>query len=197
MCGDPMKSNSIAAAILALVLYSIPMLAVSQDLAEESQEHDPVAGLLADLALAPDAQAAQRLERSIYSEWSKSGSASADLLLQRGQAAIEAREYRDAIDHLQVATELAPDFAHAWHLLGLAYFQTDYFGPSMAALERALMLNPDHFGALQGVAVVNELVGNAQLAYQAYERAGEMRPHDSEIAAGLDRLSAIAQGRKA
>lgn len=187
-----MKINSIAAAFSALVMFSLPSLGVAQ---ENVPPEDLMPDMLSDLASAPDELAAQRLERSIYSEWSKSGSAAADVLLQRGERAIQAREFGAAIDHLQVATELAPEFSHAWHLLGVAYFQTEYFGPAMAALERALVLNPDHFGALHGVAVVNELVGNRQLAYQAYQQASEMRPFDSEIEAALERLKADALGK--
>ena len=186
---DSMKSNSTAAAFFALVMYSLPLTVSAQD-------GDFLPNLLNELAEAPDSLAADRLQRSIYSQWSKSGSASADLLLKRGQTAVESGDLRAAIDHLQVATELAPDFAHAWHMLGVAYFKIEYFGPSMEALEKALSLNPNHFGALHGVAAVNELVGNTQLAYQAYQQVAQMRPFDSEIEAALERLQAEAQGKK-
>ncbi len=190
---DPMKSNSIAAAFFALVMYSIPQPVSAQDAVPAD---GPLPELLQQLEAAPDSLSAQRLERSIYSQWSKSGSPAADLLLKRGQSAIESQNFEAAIDHLQVATEIAPDFSHAWHMLGVAYFQTEFFGPAMEALEKALALNPDHFGALHGVAVVNELVGNRQLAYQAYKQADTLRPFDSEIEAALERLQAVAQGKK-
>lgn len=182
-----MRFNSTAAAFLALVMYTIPNSGAAQERLPD---------LLSDLAVAPDALAAKRLERSIYSEWSKSGSPAADFLLQRGESALERSDMSAALDHLQAATDHAPEFAQAWTLLGVVYVKIDLLGPAMAALEQALALNPNHFGAMHGVAAVNELVGNRRLAYQAYKRAAQMRPFEPEIEAALERLGPEMQGKR-
>ncbi|MCB1367399.1 MAG: hypothetical protein KDK00_06540, partial [Rhodobacteraceae bacterium] len=64
----------------------------------------------------------QTVERDIEIQLALSGSASADLLLRRGQEALEAQEYEAAIDHLTALTDHAPEFAEGWNSRATAYF---------------------------------------------------------------------------
>ncbi|MBV2358204.1 hypothetical protein KUH32_00315 [Thalassococcus sp. CAU 1522] len=152
------------------------------------------ATLLEQLSQAEDDSAAARLERSVMREWSKSGSAAMDLLLKRGRDALEVNQTGEAIEHLTALTDHAPDFAEGWHALALAYYQAEMLGPTMDALERTLALNPDHFGALRGVGAVHEQVGADALAYDAYARVLELRPHDEDVLNALTRLEGRVKG---
>ena len=127
-------------------------------------------------------------------EWSKSGSAAMDLLLKRGRDALEVNDTGAAIEHLTALTDHAPEFAEGWHTLALAYYQAEMIGPSMDALEHALALNPQHFGALRGVGSVHEQLGNDALAYDAYTQVLELRPFDEQVTEALERLSGRVQG---
>lgn len=173
------------AAFCALVMFSLPSLAGAQG---------DVSGLMLDLKGAETPTAAQRLENQIMAEWSKTGSASMDLLLKRGRDALEVNDAAKALEHFHALTDHAPDFAEGWHGMALAYFALEKFGPAMDALEHVLALNPDHFGALRGVGAINERVGKTDLAYRAYEKVLELRPHDPEIEKALGRLEREAIG---
>ncbi len=173
------------AAFLATVMFSLPVAA---------QVVDDASSLLAELREAESEVAAQRLERQIVNAWSKSGSPARDLLLERGRDALEVRDFASATEHLQALTDHAPGFAEGWHTLALAYFQQEMFGPAMDALERTLSLNPVHFGALRGVGAIHEQTGNPELAYAAYERVLELRPHDPEVENALERLEQEVKG---
>ena len=70
-------------AVAAFLLSSAMMLGPAQ--AQDAAATD----LLDQLAQAEDARAADRLERQVRQEWSKSGSATIDLLLKRGQDALD------------------------------------------------------------------------------------------------------------
>ncbi|MBV7396826.1 tetratricopeptide repeat protein [Mameliella alba] len=153
-----------------------------------------VADLLAELREAETETAALRLENQIVAEWSKSGSASMDLLLKRGRDALEVQNFTAAVEHFRALTDHAPEFAEGWHGLALAYFGAERFGPAMDALERVLALNPDHFPALRGVGAINERVGNPTLAYRAFEKVLELRPHDPDVQQAMDRLEREAIG---
>lgn len=172
-------------AVLAVVMFSLPVATSAQDRASE---------LLDELAQAEDATEARRLENRIFSEWSKSGSAAMDLLLKRGTDAMEVRKFDAAIEHFRALTDHAPDFAEGWYGLALVYYERERFGPALDALERVLSLNPHHFPALKGVGAINEQVGKPVLAYQAYERVLEMRPHDPEVIEALKRLEVKVKG---
>lgn len=179
------KIKSTVAAFSALVMFSIPVSVAAQDRAGE---------LLEELGAAESEAQAQRLEKALYLEWSKSGSAAMDLLLKRGQDALEVTDTGSALDHLTALTDHAPEFAEGWHALALAYYQAEMFGPSMDALEHVLALNPQHFGALRGVAAVHEQLGNDTLAYDAYTQVLELRPFDEEVTEALERLAGRVQG---
>ena len=79
-----------------------------------------------------------------------------DLLLQRGQEAMEAGDLDAAIEHFTALTDHAPDFAEGWNARATAFFQDERYGPALADIERTLALNPDHFGALMGLAMILE-----------------------------------------
>lgn len=180
-----MNYKSTVAAFLALVMISLP----SQGWTEEGVDR-----LLSELQQAETETTAQRLENQILTEWSKTGSASMDLLLKRGRDALEVKDHAKATEHFWALTDHAPDFAEGWHGLALAYFEAERFGLAMDALERVLALNPDHFGALRGVGAINERVGNPTLAYRAYEQVLGLRPHDPDIAKAMERLEREAVG---
>ncbi|MDA7425281.1 tetratricopeptide repeat protein [Thalassococcus lentus] len=181
-----MNFKSTVTAFWAVVMISIPCHAAwAESRADE---------LLQELAQAKDATTAQRLENQVIDEWSKSGSPAMDLLLKRGHDALEVKQVDAALEHFRALTDHAPEFAEGWHGLALAYFQAERFGPAMDALERVLALNPQHFGALRGVGAIHEQTGKQALAYDAYERVQEMRPHDEDITKALERLEKTVKG---
>jgi tetratricopeptide (TPR) repeat protein len=180
-----MKYKSTVAAFCALVMISLPSDGWAQDRLPE---------LLQELREADSESAAQRLENQIITEWSKTGSASLDLLLKRGRDALEVNDDATAIEHFHALTDHAPEFAEGWHGLALAYFELERFGLAMDALEHVLALNPQHFAALRGVGAINERVGKPVLAYRAYEQVLDLRPHDADVGQAMQRLEREAIG---
>lgn len=151
--------------------------------------------LLNRLANAETAAAGRRIEREIRLEWSKSGSPAMDLLLKRGNDALEVGDVEKAIDHFTALTDHAPDFAEGWHGLAQAYYRRELYGIAMDALQRVLAINPDHFGAMRGVAAVLEQVGRPDEAYEVYSRVHDMHPTDEDVNGALDRLKSQVTGR--
>ena len=171
------------AALSATVLFSLPLAA----------QGPTVEDMLSDLASVGPEEAA-RLEKEIRHRWSQSGSSAMDLLLKRGRNALQAGETDEAIEHLTALTDHAPGFAEGWYERSLAYFHAGLYGPAMADLERALALNPQHFGAILGLAVILEQTEKPKLAYEAYLKVQEIHPHHEEVAEALTRLQARARG---
>ena len=69
-----------------------------------------------------DAQAAAQIEARIYDIWSKSGSPSMDLLLERGRSALTEGDTRLAIEHFTALIDHAPDFAEGYNARATAFF---------------------------------------------------------------------------
>lgn len=65
-----------------------------------------------------------------------------DLLLRRGQEALEAGDTTLAIERLDALTDHAPDFAEGWNARATAWYMKGEFALSLADIEQTLTLNP-------------------------------------------------------
>ncbi len=178
--------KTIVAAVLAIVMNSIPLIAQTADSEDEQALLQALAGA--------DADEARRLDRQLQRLWSRSGSASMDLLLQRGRDALEEEDMAAAIEHLTALTDHAPDFAQGWSTRALAYFHAELYGPALLDLEHALALNPNNYNAIIGLGALLEEFGDETRAYQAYRRAKAIHPHHEEVTKALDRLRPGIEG---
>ncbi len=177
--------NPFSAIAVALALGAAP--AAGQSLSAQQERRAEVDALLAELAQ-PELPTWQAVEQKIFSAWEKSGSDTVDLLLQRGQEALEAEELDKAVEHFSAAIDHAPEFAEAYHGRASVYFQQEEFGLAMSDLERTLALNPAHFGAMTGLGVVLEQLGEYQLALDILRIAQEINPHRETITESVERL---------
>lgn len=141
-----------------------------------------------------DAQASGLIEQEIWIEWSKSGSAAMDLLLERGREAMDAGQMGLAVDHLTALIDHAPDFAEGWNARATAYYQMGQIGPSMSDIGKTLQLNPRHFGALSGFAMILEELDRKAQALKVWQAVQAIHPHASGVSESLDRLNADLQG---
>lgn len=161
-------------------------------LAEDTAKLD---GLFERLKTAEEGEAG-RIETEIWMEWSKSGSPALDLLLQRGKDAMTVGETGQAIDHFTAIIDHDPDFAEAWNARATAYYMEGAFGPSVADIAHVLTLNPRHFGALAGLAMILEESGKPEKALEVYKAALAIHPHLQGAAEAVDRLEQEAQGQE-
>ncbi len=147
--------------------------------------------LFAELA-EPGREDWMRIEREITRLWSRSGSDAMDLLLRRGSDAIEAGDLPAAIEHLTALTEQAPDFAEGWNARATAFYLMDEYALAIADIERVLALEPRHFGALTGLALMLEQMGEAGYALEALRMVHALNPNRPNIDEALQRLDRLA-----
>lgn len=133
-------------------------------------------------------QSWQKIEQDIWSEWSKSGSASMDLLLDRGRQAMAAGDLALAIGHLTALIDHAPNFAEGWNARATAYFQAGLYGPSIEDIQRTLALNPRHFGAIAGLARILEDLGHPQDALEMHRKILAIHPFRPNLEETIERL---------
>jgi tetratricopeptide (TPR) repeat protein len=178
----------------AVAAGAISLLAAGAFAQDISEGRADVPGLLAQLAQ-PDQDRWQRIERQILREWGRSGSAALDVIFQRGQSALVEGRAGDAVDHFSAVIDQDPEFAEAWNGRATAWFLLNRYGLSLADIERVLALNPQHFGALAGLGMILEDLGDLDAARAAFEASHAIHPHQSGVRAGLARLAQAAQGR--
>jgi tetratricopeptide (TPR) repeat protein len=132
--------------------------------------------LFIDLKRERNEKAAERIAGRIWGEWSQSGSASIDLMMQWSQKAIEDQKFHVALDFLDQVVTLQPDYAEGWNRRATVHFMMKNFGKSMSDIDRTLQLEPRHFGALSGLAEIMALTGHKQSALEAWQKVLAIYP---------------------
>lgn len=173
--------NCTVAAFLALM----PSAVAAQSATDE----------MLDRLAQPDLRNWQVLEQEIYMAWSRSGSATADYLLERGRAALGEDDLDAAYDHLTALTDHAPEFAEGWNARATMFFQAGQYGPSIGDIQRVLALEPRHFGALTGLGIMLEEMELFPEALQAFEAAHAIHPHRPDIEAAMTRIAEQLEGQ--
>jgi len=132
--------------------------------------------LFSDLKRERNERAAERIANFIREEWSRSGSASIDLLMQWSAKAVQEKKFDAALDFLDQVTMLAPGFAEGWNRRATVHYMMDSYAKSMSDIEHTLRLEPRHFGALAGMAEIFRIYGRKQAALDAYTRVLRVYP---------------------
>ena len=196
--------KAIVTASLAFLPLSVATTAIAQSLDEIPETSAPPLeqrgadlteeSALLDALKTATPEEADHLDRQLKALWSKSGSPAMDLLLRRGREAMENDDLDAAIEHLTALTDHAPGFAEGWQVRAAAYYRAELLGPALADLERALLLNPNHYTAMMGLGAVLETVGLERLAWEAYSRAISIHPNHEDVSKALDRLRRSVEG---
>jgi len=130
----------------------------------------------------------QGIENEIFEHWEDSGSAAMNLLLERGWQALQSDDIPKAVEHFSALIDHAPDFAEAWNARATAYFLMDEFGMAMADIRQTLQLNPQQFGAMSGLGMIYEILGDEDAAMRAYMAARSVHPHREDVNDAIERL---------
>lgn len=136
----------------------------------------------------PEGEGWRIAESDILRAWSRSGSAAMDLLLRRGEEAMDQGDLAGAIGHLTALTDHAPDFAAGFQARAAAFAMDGQFGPALEDLRRTLALEPRHFAALTQLGAMLEEMGEEDRALAAYRASLAIHPHQQEAIDGQARL---------
>lgn len=109
---------------------------------------------------------------------------------------MEEGDYALAIEHLTALTDHAPQFAEGFHARAQAYFRAELYGPALDDLELALALNPQHFDAIFGLAVMVQEFGDPRRAADLYRRVLTIHPNHENAGKALSRLKRDGIGRE-
>jgi hypothetical protein len=152
--------------------------------------------LFGALRAAPDDVSAKAVEDRIWAVWTSAGSETANLLMSRAKKAADDKDYDLALRLLSAVIEVTPDFTEAWNRRATVYFlQRDYVN-SMADIAKVLSREPRHFGALSGLGLIMQEVGDEKHALYAYRKALEVYPRLKGIEERVKSLAEKVDGRK-
>lgn len=147
------------------------------------------------LATAETAEAAEPIRRRLIRLRMRSGSATADLLAARAATARLAGDGGLALDLLDAAIAVAPDWAGGRHLRGALHAERGEFAPAVVDLDEALERDPDDAASAAMLAVLRERGGDKRTALDLMRRAAAADPHLPDLAGEIERLSLEVEGR--
>jgi tetratricopeptide (TPR) repeat protein len=151
--------------------------------------------LFEQLASAPDATSASEIEARIWTHWMTSGSATTDILMERGVLAEQEGDLVTARAFFDRAASLSPDYPEAWNRRAVIAFQQQEYGEALRDIEAVLRHEPRHFSALVGLGLVLEATGHPAAALRAFRDALLVHPWYAEAQRGVDRLAPAVEGR--
>jgi len=147
------------------------------------------------LKAAPDADSAKLVEGRIWALWLASGSDTTDLLMSRVKSAMDNKDNALAIKLLDAVTRLKPDYVEGWNRRATLRFAEKDYGGSLADIREVLGREPRHFGALSGLGVIMQELGEDRLALEAFRRALAVNPNLQKIPDFVKTLSEKVEGR--
>lgn len=166
----------ISRAIISLLfLFALAAPGIAADARGDAREAI-LDKLFAELAAAETEEKGRALERAIQGVWLNSGSASVDLLTERGLDALAEDNIDRAYFYFDEVVTLAPDYAEGWHRRAAIHYLREDYSAALRDIEQTLRLEPRHYEALAGLGVILEDLGDRKGALDAYRRALALNP---------------------
>jgi tetratricopeptide (TPR) repeat protein len=147
------------------------------------------------LKLAPDDESAKYVENRIWAMWIATDSDTTTLLMSRVKAAVDAKDVDLGIKLLTAIIEIKPDYIEAWNRRATLYYMKKDFEDSLADIHEVLKREPRHFGALSGLGMIMQEIGDDKHALEAFRRALAVHPHLEHIPDLVKQLSEKVEGR--
>lgn len=151
--------------------------------------------LFGALKAAPDDETAKAVEQRIWALWLRSRSDTANLLMSRVQKAIEQKDLDLAVTLLDAIVKIKPDYVEAWNRRATIFYMKKEYGRSLADIREVLRLEPRHFGALTGLGLILQDIGDDKQALEVYRRALAVYPRLDRIPDIVKTLSEKVEGR--
>jgi tetratricopeptide (TPR) repeat protein len=151
--------------------------------------------LFGALKAAPDAEAAKAVEGRIWAVWMVSKSDTANLLMARVRTAVDAKNLDLAVELLDRIVALRPDYVEAWNRRATIHYMRKDFTRSIEDIRQVLAREPRHFGALAGLGMILQELGDDKRALEVYRKAVEINPHMQRLPDLIKSLTEKVEGR--
>ena len=147
------------------------------------------------LAKASDPAEARGIAGAIERVWMRSGSDTADLVMERVTQTMRKRDWKLATELLDRLVEIEPQWAEAWSKRASVRFFADDLTGAMEDLAFVLHIEPRHYSALIGMGTILERHERNAAALRVYRRVLEINPSIEPIRRKVEKLTLEVDGR--
>jgi tetratricopeptide (TPR) repeat protein len=198
------------ALFVAAIAVAVPVSSLAQDLVPKQQRKLPDAPgktpkvgadkrgldfLFGALKAAPDAASAKHVEARIWALWLQTPSDTTALLMTRAKAAMDAQQMDVALKLLDAVVKLRPEYVEGWNRRATLYYLRNDYAHSLQDIEQVLIREPRHFGALAGLGMIMQDLGDDKRALDAFRKALAVNPYLEKVPELIRTLSEKVEGR--
>jgi len=151
--------------------------------------------LFGALKAAPDETSAKHVEARIWAIWLQTPSDTVALLMARAKVAMDAQNSDVALKLLDSVVQLRPDYVEGWNRRATLYYQRNDYTRSLEDIEQVLAREPRHFGALAGLGMIMQDLGDDKRALDAFRRALAVNPYLEKVPELVKTLTEKVEGR--
>ena len=151
--------------------------------------------LFGALKVAPDEASAKHVEARIWALWMQTPSDTTALLMTRVKAAMDAQQMDVALKLLDAVVRLRPDYVEGWNRRATLYYLQNDYAHSLQDIEQVLVREPRHFGALAGLGMIMQDLGDEKRALEAFRKALAVNPHLEKVPELVKTLTEKVEGR--
>jgi tetratricopeptide (TPR) repeat protein len=128
-----------------------------------------------------DAQEINLITKKIWDIWHETNDIKIEADFYRGMESMRIRDLIMSIAFFTKVVEKKPDFAEGWNKRATAYFMMGEFDKSMLDINKTLKLEPRHFGALDGMALIFMHMKQYNEAIKTYNQMLKIFPSNQSI----------------
>jgi tetratricopeptide (TPR) repeat protein len=147
------------------------------------------------LKAAPSEPVAKAIETRIWAVWAVSRSDTTSLLMSRVRTAVERHDVDLALKLLDAIVKIKPDYAEAWNRRATIHFTRKEYGKALADIREVLKREPRHFGALSGMGLILQEIGDDAHALDVYRRVLTIYPKIERVPEIVKKLEKKVEGR--
>lgn len=180
MPGTMPAISSIVRRLLSAALALAMALLLAFPASADEASDKALDGLFVQLHAATDAATANALSNQIWAIWT---TPTDPALALRMRDVMEARVMRDIQTTIKLLDALIldyPDYAEGWNQRATMHFMNGDYEASIADCGKVLELEPRHYGALSGRAIMYLQMGKRSLALRDMKAALDLHPFLNE-----------------
>jgi len=114
---------------------------------------------------------------SLWSLWFHAAGGDAFRRAQSADRAVQQQKFSDALYILNRTTAEYPRFAEGWNRRAILFWEMGKYEQSLADCKKVVALNPNHFGAWQGMGLCQLQLGQIEAAIRSLRAALKINPY--------------------
>jgi len=117
--------------------------------------------------------------------WFNAAGPEAFRVVEQAYRAAEREDLSNALELLSGVVRKYPNFAEGWNQRASVFWKMGEYEKSIADSRRAVSLNPNHYGAWQGLGICQLKLGDVAEACRCLRAAQRLLPHDEPTRSAL------------